>query len=101
MKKKIDIQYLAENTIEQIAEKFREDYWDSGIPVDIELIIEKELKLDLIPVSQMKRDYGVEAFISLNLKEIYYDSDIIETRIRFSMAHEVGHMILHREIKTN
>ncbi len=97
MKEKFEIDFLNESKIEEIAEEFRSTFWDSRIPIDIELIIEKRLKLDLIPVSQMKRDYGIEAFISLNMKEIYYDSNIIETRIRFSMAHEIGHMVLHKD----
>jgi len=98
VKDKYEIDFLNEHTIENIANDFRQEYWNAVIPIDIELIIEKKLKMDLIPVSQMKPDYGIEAFISINMKEIYYDSDTIETRIRFSMAHEVGHMVLHKAI---
>lgn len=43
--------------------------------------------------------YDIEAFISKDLKTIYVDQNVyyyVETRFRFSVAHELGHCILHK-----
>jgi len=70
---------------------------DSNEPIDIELLIEKN-DLDLIPLAGLKRNFSIDAYLSVNKKTIYYDPDVNETRIRFSIAHEFGHFILHNKL---
>ncbi len=45
----------------------------------------------------------IEGFISNNFKNIFIDNNIYsderyENRLRFTLAHEVGHLILHKNI---
>jgi hypothetical protein len=39
----------------------------------------------------------MDALILSNLKEIVYALDAPDVRLRFSLAHELGHMVLHSE----
>lgn len=93
----VNIPFLQDEDIRRRADQFCEKNWGSNIPVDIELIVERELKLDLIPLPGLYKITGSEAFLTGNLKEIVFDTDRPEVRIRFSIAHEVGHYILHKE----
>lgn len=90
---------------EEIVEKanqFLDEYHASReIPVPIELIVEDKLGLDIVPQPQLKQSIEVEAFISKDLKSIYVDQGTLENyenRYRFSLAHEVGHIILHSHL---
>jgi Zn-dependent peptidase ImmA (M78 family) len=93
----INIPFLQEEEIRKQADHFREKNWGDKIPVDIELIVERELKLDLIPLPGLYKITGTEAFLTGDLNEIVFDADRPEVRIRFSIAHEVGHFELHKE----
>lgn len=93
----LTIPYLSDEVIHQKADNFLIKNWGDKIPVDIELIVERELKLDLIPLPGLKRIAGTEAFLSGDLSEIIFDNERPEVRIRFSIAHEVGHFVLHKE----
>jgi hypothetical protein len=76
----------------------------SSIPVDIEGIVD-ELRMDIIPLPGLKtisRQAGLDAdaFISSDFSSITVDQFILERRInryRFTLAHELGHMVLHSE----
>ncbi|MCW8811535.1 MAG: ImmA/IrrE family metallo-endopeptidase [Ignavibacteriaceae bacterium] len=94
---KINIPFLHDEDIRRKANHFREKNWGDKIPVDIELIVEKELKLDLIPLPGLYKITGTEAFLTGDLLEVVFDTDRPEVRIRFSIAHEIGHFVLHKE----
>jgi len=93
----LNIPYLPDENIRQKADNFLNKNWGDNIPVDIELIVEKKLKLDIIPLPGLYRITGTEAFLSGDLNEIIFDVDRPDVRIRFSIAHEVGHYVLHEE----
>jgi Zn-dependent peptidase ImmA (M78 family) len=92
----INIPFLKDDEIRLIADSFRKKNWGDKIPVDVELIAERELNLDLIPLPGLYKITGTEAFLTGDLKEIVFDADRPEVRIRFSIAHEIGHFILHK-----
>lgn len=50
----------------------------------------------------LSKNFGAEAFITKNLDAIYVDQKIflhpVQNRYRFGLAHEVGHLLLHKEI---
>ena len=78
-------------------EAYRSRYWPTGsFPVDVELIAELA-GYEIVP----KKDINdFDAFLSLNLSTIIvngrlYDNPRFERRIRFSIAHELGHAVLH------
>ena len=88
--------------IREIAEKFRKDYiFNYSIPVDIERIIELTMGIYIIPVKSLQHDCDMEGFISRDFKSIYvdealYTDDRYYKRVRFTIAHEIGHFVLHR-----
>ena len=93
----IKIPFVDKEKIKRKADLFREKFWDDSVPVDIEKIIDLKLEIDIIPLP----DLG-DAFISSDWKSIYVDRNKylngIQNRLRFSLAHEIGHFILHKEI---
>jgi Zn-dependent peptidase ImmA (M78 family) len=73
------------------------------IPINIESIIGIDLGIDIIPLPGLKKlfDGAVDAYLSADFTSIYVDdfiSEKRETRYRFTLAHEIGHMILHPEV---
>ncbi len=97
-------QKLSRDFIRRKAEEFRKEFVrpPNQIPVPIIDIIELKLELTPIPVPNMLKSIDVDAFLSNDLKSIYVDQDIYFddrylNRLRFSLAHEVGHLILHEK----
>ena len=90
--------------INSIAESFLDTYHSSrNLPIPIEEIIELKLQLDIIPVPGLKDCFekiglDIDAFISSDFKSITVDQHIQEhasNRYRFTLAHEIGHTLLH------
>lgn len=74
------------------------------LPIPIELIAEKSLGIELVPVIDLKKRFDVEACLSSSLTAIFIDYKMYmeyENRSRFSIAHEIGHLVLHSEIFKN
>ena len=96
----IPIKRLTKEKIGEIADNFLKDY-GSGFPVEIELIAEK-IGIKIIPIPGLKRDIaGVEGFIKPDLTEIVVDEGVYfnyPSRARFTIAHEVGHFVLHKQV---
>ncbi|TKD67324.1 ImmA/IrrE family metallo-endopeptidase [Flavobacterium sp. ASW18X] len=85
------------------AEKFRlGKHYASSFPINIEEVIEFDLGLEIIPVPTLKQRIGVEAFLSNDLRSIWVDKTEYEStynkRLQFTLAEEVGHFVLHRDI---
>lgn len=97
---KLQVPFLSNAEIWRRADEFRQLYWGDKIPVDVELIVERNLSLLIIPVPDLKYQAHTEAYLSGDLKEIVYDPGRPDVRIRFSVAHEIGHYILHRNLIT-
>ena len=96
--------FLRWNEIREQAEQFRRQYVlpPDRIPVPIIDIVELELVLEVIPILDLMRKIDIDGFLSKDLSTIYIDHNIYmdprqENRLRFTFAHEVGHLILHPE----
>ena len=95
--------------IQEIAEQFRKTYiHNSDIPVAIEQIVEATMGISVIPQKGLHDDCDMDGYMSNNMKWIYVDEDYYDfhkdkyyKRVRFTIAHEIGHVILHREIIDN
>jgi len=66
-------------------------------------LAEFDLHLDLVPVNGLREQLDIDALLMGDLKSILVDkrafmSPRLEYRLRFSVAHEIGHLILHRDI---
>jgi Zn-dependent peptidase ImmA (M78 family) len=96
------VPYLSYDEIRKHAENFLYQYnINDTIPVPIEKIIEIDLNISLIPIPGLLEAFNTDGFISNDFKSISIDLNIfynIETRSRFTLTHEIGHMILHRPI---
>jgi len=69
--------------------------------VPIEEIVEFDLGLDVVPLPNLHRDFQIESWLSHDTKSIFVDlrqCEAMETRYRFSLAHEVGHLLLHADL---
>lgn len=93
------VPYQSYAATEAHAERFLAKYDPSDtIPVPIEMIVEHELHLDIVPVPGLFRRVGVTGFLSNDCQEIFvdqFDFERHEARYRFTLAHEVGHLVLH------
>lgn len=101
--KNIKVPFLNNADISNKVELFRKKFWDNSIPVNIERIIDLRLKLDVIPVPSLQKLCDTDALIASSWKEIYVDEekyldDRYQNRLRFSLAHEIGHFVLHKNI---
>lgn len=84
------------------ADEFLKTYNTSGdIPVPIEEIVEFNFSINIVPVLGLQREYEVEGFTSADLKNIYVDEYVYTdyiNRYRFTLAHEIGHIVLHKSV---
>lgn len=91
----LNIPYLSDDSIRQHAEELRAMFSSPGLPVDVDLICEKA-GIDLRPIPNLKYLSSTEACISNDASIIFYDVNSNELRLRFSLAHELGHFKIHR-----
>jgi len=78
------------------------------LPVDVFSLVEIDLRLNVIPFDDLLRKYDVEAALRADFTGIYVDAEtyvFLDTgpewklnRLRFSLGHEVGHFVLHRDL---
>ena len=93
------------------AEAFRQQHLADElayVPVDVFTLVELRLKLDVIPFDDLFAKYSSDAAIKPDFTGIYVDAEAYvlwekgpvwkQNRLRFSVAHELGHYILHRDI---
>lgn len=88
--------------LEETARRFLTEQHPSGaLPVPIEDIVEFNLGMNVIPVANLYREFGVEGWLSNDLSTIYVDETQVTdyaTRYRFTLAHEVAHCLLHSDM---
>lgn len=100
---KIKIKPLSNQQIREAADIVRLKFWGNKIPVDVEHILELKLKISIIPSPGLNSQFSFDSFISSDWKNVYvdnasYNDDRYYCRIRFSLAHELGHLFLHKEL---
>ncbi|MFT5031489.1 MAG: Zn-dependent peptidase ImmA (M78 family) [Candidatus Binatia bacterium] len=77
-------------------------------PIDVFTFLEIDLGLDAIPFDGLAQKYRVEASIKADFSGIYLDAEqyaLMErgpdwklNRLRFTVAHELAHYFLHRDL---
>lgn len=101
--RKFKAPYITIEDIRKAVAEFRNRFWTQDtIPVDIFEIVEFELGLEIRTILNLREAGDVDALLLGDLKTIVVDqndflNDRAQNRLRFSMAHEVGHLVLHKD----
>ncbi len=100
---KIRVPFIDNQAMVRETNLFRKKFWDNSLPVDIEYIIDVKLEIDIIPSPGLYKECNADALIGSNWKSLYIDKDKYsderqQNRLRFSLAHEIGHFLLHKKV---
>ena len=95
----------------KVIEELRSQYevlQDDRTPIDVFIFLEIDLGLNPIPFDDLTAKYRVEAAITADFTGIYLDAEeyaLMErgpawklNRLRFTVAHELAHYFLHRDL---
>ncbi len=100
---KLGAPYLHFTQIRKHAESLRKECCQEDIyPLDVFSVAEFCLGLAFQPESGLKDEFDIDAIMLADFKTILIDNNefvdkVSESRLRFSIAHEIGHLILHRK----
>jgi Zn-dependent peptidase ImmA (M78 family) len=99
------VRFLSYDQIAQSAlEILRKYQFESTLPIPIEHIIDNILRINIIPFPNLFADFEINAFVSSDLKKIYVDEYLytnLDRQYHFTLAHEFGHISLHKYIYSN
>ena len=106
----MNVSFLDNESIWRTADHFRlsKELTDHVMPpIDVLHIVDVIMHFDVIDIPDLMAVLRMDAAIVPGEKTIYVDRDAIqgwerhdrwiEKRLRFSVAHELGHLLLHRE----
>ena len=98
------------NKVWDAAETFRRQYLAQAggtLPVDVFSVVELQLRLDVIPFDDLLAKYRIDAALTQDFTGLYVDAESYvfwekgpvwkQNRLRFTVAHEIGHWVLHRD----
>lgn len=104
------VKFRSEEEIRAAADTFRTSKELKGFeipPLDVIYIAEVVLKLDVVPLKNLFAEQHIDAALMPDLSGIYIDDAAylawengrpwVESRLRFSFAHELGHLTLHAD----
>lgn len=95
--------FITIEDIRRAVADFRNRYWPRNtIPVDIFEIVEFELGIEIRTIFNLREAGDVDALLLGDLRTIAVDqndflNDRAQNRLRFSIAHEIGHLVLHQD----
>ena len=96
------IKRLSYQRIGEFEDEFLSQYHTpTTLPIPIEQIAEKKLRLKVFEEMDLKKNYDIDAFLASDLRTIFIDFNLymnFENRARFTIAHEIGHVILHGKL---
>lgn len=97
---KLEIPYFSYSDIGKRAQAFLTEYHPSfEIPIPIEDIADVKMGLDIVPVNNLCKDFGLSGYLTRDRSAIFVDqfqADNYEEKFRYTLAHEVGHYVLHK-----
>lgn len=102
---KLKLEKLSYIKIGEIATSFLSQYHpDFSLPIPIEEIAEQQIDLEIIPIKNLRTLSDVDGSLDSSLSKIFIDMDLYlnqENRTRFTIAHEIGHLVLHKDLFKN
>ena len=90
------VPFIKPEDIEQKAIETLRQHTPGTVPVDIDTIIEFGFGMDIRPIPGLRGRVSGEGFTLRDWSAIYYDDSQPSVRVRFTLAHELGHVVLHR-----
>lgn len=96
----LNVPYLNDAYIASVAGSFLKQNHVISIPVNIEYVIESNYRMDIVPLPSLKMAFDVDGFSTSDFNAICVDQFVYEQRyhrFRFTLAHELGHKVLHQE----
>ena len=97
---KLEIPYLTYSDIGERAQVFLTEYHPLfEIPIPIEQIVDVKLGLDIVPIPNLYKNFGLSGYLTRDHSAIFVDqfqADNYEEKCRYTLAHEVGHYVLHK-----
>ncbi len=97
---KLNVPYLNNEYIASVADSFLKNNKLISIPINIEYIIESNYRMDIVPLPSLKIAFDIDGFSTSDFNEICVDQFVYEQRyhrFRFTLAHELGHKVMHQE----
>lgn len=70
-------------------------------PIDIEEIMELQLEIDPFPMPSFEEAFGIVGTLGAGYRILFIDESVYkrqQARYRFTAAHEIAHLVLHRDI---
>ena len=95
----VQVPIIGKNEIAARVQEVLDECWDGFFPMDLEKICDY-LGIAIVPVEGLKEKFGVDAYVAADFRTMYVDGAGYRdesSRYRFSVAHELGHLVLHRE----
>jgi Zn-dependent peptidase ImmA (M78 family) len=93
---------LSYEQINEAAEHFLKKYHSgNSLPIPIEEIIEFRFGMDIVSFPNLQAMFDVDGFMAGDMSCIYVDEFVYmnrEGRYRFTLAHEIGHVALHKDM---
>jgi hypothetical protein len=96
----LNVPYLKDSYIASVADFFLKQNHVISIPVNIEYVIESNYRMDIVPLPSLKMAFDIDGFSTSDFNAICVDQFVYEQRyhrFRFTLAHELGHRVLHQE----
>lgn len=96
----LNVPYLSDAYIASVACSFLKKNDLASIPINIEYIIEFKHGMDIVPLPGLQSWFDIEGFSTSDFSTIYTDQFVYEQRpyrYRYTLAHELGHKVLHQE----
>lgn len=94
--------FIDDDDIYHRADIFLHEYHPTYLcPIPIEEIAEVKLGLFILPVKNLETKCEIDGSISRDFKTILIDEKVYlhqDDRARFTLAHEVGHYVLHKSL---
>ena len=95
------VPHKSNSEIEAYAETILAEHQpEDGIPVQVEEIIEFGFGMEIRPIRALNSRFGFEGALSHDLQTIFVDEEFMQrypNRYRFTLAHELGHRVIHGE----
>jgi len=96
----LNVPYLSDAYIASVACSFLKENSLASIPINIEHVIESNYRMDIVPLPGLQKVFDIEGFSTSDFSAIYVDQSVYEQkyyRYRFTLAHELGHKVMHQE----